>query len=214
MIDPFKISVIIPTYNAGDYLSDALDSIQRQAVVPLETIVIDDGSTDDTGQVVRQYPNVRYLYQSNEGPSAARNRGIAMAKGNLLAFCDADDWWVDDKLSLQVNRMKVHPTAQIVLGHLQREWPDGRRAEPELIFSFECSLIKREVFDQVGLLDETIRFHEDWDWFLRVKEAGVRVNIQPDVVAFYRQHDRNTSKQESSLNHNVARLIKRARDRR
>ena len=90
------ISVVIPTYNSARYLADSIDSVLNQTLTPLEVIVVDDGSTDETSHVVRRYQDrgpIRYFYQDNSGPSTARNRGIAESRGDLIAFLDADDIW-------------------------------------------------------------------------------------------------------------------------
>jgi glycosyltransferase involved in cell wall biosynthesis len=113
------VSVIIPAYNAERYLIEALDSVRAQGHRPLEVIMVDDGSTDGTAGVVAQYPDVRYVYQANRGPAAARNAGLRLAQGDLIAFLDADDVWSDDKLAVQLTLLSARAESQIVLGRLQ-----------------------------------------------------------------------------------------------
>ncbi len=110
------ISVIIPTYNAGHFLSDAIASVRLQAYEPLETIVVDDGSTDDTRSLMAEWPEVRYLHQPNQGASAARNAGIAAATSDLLAFLDVDDLWTPDHLRLLLPHLIADPELQFVWG--------------------------------------------------------------------------------------------------
>src|SRR3954453_22774254 len=93
-----KVSVIVPVYNGAAYLPEAIGSALAQTVRPLEIVVVDDGSTDDSGRIAQQYELVRYVWQANAGISAARNRGIEAAQGDVLALLDADDVWLPDKL--------------------------------------------------------------------------------------------------------------------
>src|SRR5579863_4931679 len=101
------VSVVIPTYNYARFLGQAIDSVLAQTCPVKEIIVVDDGSTDDTFNVLARYgPAVRALKQKNCGPAAARNRGVGIAGGDLIAFLDADDFWMPDKLAKQVRRLK------------------------------------------------------------------------------------------------------------
>ena len=114
------VSVITPVYNGARHLVDAVTSIERQDYEPLEIIVVDDGSTDETPDVIAELGDrVRAFRQDNAGPAAARNRGLAEARGELLAFCDADDTWPDGKLDLQVGRLQQDPELDVVLGRVQ-----------------------------------------------------------------------------------------------
>src|SRR5712692_8045370 len=118
--DPFFVSVIVPVYNGEAFLAEAVDSIQRQAYQPLETIIVDDGSTDGTAGIAARFKdNVRYVYQSNNGPPAARNKGLKMARGNVIGFLDADDLWSENKLELQLAYLAEDSSVEIVLGHTQ-----------------------------------------------------------------------------------------------
>ena len=93
------VSVIIPTYNSAGYIEEALESVFEQTLQDFEIIVVDDGSTDGTGEVLRKYGDrIRYIYQENNGPASARNGGIRVARGEYIAFLDADDLWVSTKL--------------------------------------------------------------------------------------------------------------------
>ena len=106
----YSISVVIPAYNAGKHIARAIDSVLAQTQPPCEIIVVDDGSTDDTAQVVASYrPKVTYIYQDNAGASVARNTGIQAAAGQWIAFLDADDEWLADKLKLQIEHLKRNP---------------------------------------------------------------------------------------------------------
>jgi len=104
-----KVSVVIPTYNCAQYIAEAIESVLNQTYKDFEIIVIDDGSTDNTQEIIKPYLNkIKYIYQQNSGPSAARNRGIKEANGEYIAFLDADDIWLPQKLELQIKFMETY----------------------------------------------------------------------------------------------------------
>ncbi len=111
------VSVIVPVYNGERYLTKTIQSVLTQDYQPIEIIVVDDGSTDRTAEIVRAQPNIHYIYQNNRGVSAARNTGIAAAQGEFLAFLDADDMWVPQKLSVQVSYLTQHPDVGFVYAY-------------------------------------------------------------------------------------------------
>jgi glycosyltransferase involved in cell wall biosynthesis len=179
------VSVIIPAFNRGWCLREAVDSVLAQEFTDFELIVVDDGSTDGTAELLEAYrPKVRLLRQANRGVSAARNRGIAAARGELIAFLDSDDLWLPKKLSTQVEFFRVHPDALIV--QTEECWVrKGRRVNPGkrhrklsgMIFepsldlclvSPSAVMVRRELFDRVGLFDEGLPACEDYDLWLRV----------------------------------------------
>ncbi len=178
------VSVIIPTYNRGWCLNEALDSVLSQTYERYELIVVDDGSTDDTGKRLSQYKNITVVNQVNQGVSAARNRGIASSRGDLIAFLDSDDTWLPEKLSVQVNFFMRHPeteicqTQEIWIRHGKRVNPGLRHEKISGLF-FERSLalclvspsavmIRKELLESVGLFDETLPACEDYDLWLRI----------------------------------------------
>lgn len=179
------VSVIIPTYNRGWVLREAIDSVLAQDFKDFELIVVDDGSTDNTGEIIDSYDqDLIVLRQSNKGVSAARNRGIAAAAGRLVAFLDSDDLWLPRKLSSQVDFFNSNPAA--LINQTEEIWiRNGVRVNPKIRhhkFSgmiFEQSLglclvspsavmIKRSLFDEVGLFDEDLPACEDYDLWLRI----------------------------------------------
>jgi glycosyltransferase involved in cell wall biosynthesis len=192
------ISVIVPVYNGERYLADAIASVWRQTSASLELIIVDDGSTDGTAALVRDLgPKVRVARQINQGPAVARNHGLELATGDLIAFIDADDLWPDDKLRLQLPILLADPAVQMVLGKVQRLWSmedsaGNRRFElrtppwGELLLG--CGLFRRAVFARIGPFDPTLRTGEDTDWFLRAREVGVATAMLEQVTLFYRRH--------------------------
>jgi len=201
-ISPESISVVIPAFNAARFLADAVDSVRRQRPVPIEIIIVDDGSTDETPAVVaRLGPPVRGLRQVNRGPAAARNAGFALARGQAIAFLDADDWWTADALEVLHAALITDPELDAAIGLTQvMTVPDGAegisRAVPSgragLITTLGSTLIRRRALGRVGLFDETLPYgEEDVDWFLRAREAGARFATLSQVTLNYRRHDRN-----------------------
>ena len=223
MSGAFSISAIIPVYNGEVFLADAISSIIRQRYKPLEIIVVDDGSTDNTASVAKQFSEVTYIHQENKGAPAARNRGLQMARGDLIGFLDADDLWSDDKLTLQTAWFGKKPSTEIVVGYTQRmvliskengEMEFRNYKEPVLGMDFVASLIRRSVFDKVGLIDESFLQCDDWDWLMRAKEMGITMLVHKEVSRFYRRHDDNMTNEAPTGNHYQMLMLKRSLERR
>ena len=179
-----KVSVIIPTYNRGPLLEKAVHSVFAQSYDDYEIIVIDDGSSDDTKTRMAKYNSrVRYVYQDNRGPAAARNRGIREAQYSFLAFLDSDDWFASGKLEIQLTRMQEEP--HYLISHTDEIWyrrgkllnqkkrhhkPGGyifARCLELCTVSMSTVMVRRELFDSIGLFDETLPCCEDYDFWLR-----------------------------------------------
>jgi len=179
------VSVIIPTYNRGWVVQEAIDSVLDQDFSDYELIVVDDGSNDNTREILGVYGKaITVLQQSNRGVSAARNRGIAEAAGRLIAFLDSDDLWLPRKLSTQVKFFEEN--ADAVINQTQEIWiRNGLRVNPKkrhhkfsgMIFERSLALclvspsavmIKKSLFDAVGVFDERLPACEDYDLWLRV----------------------------------------------
>jgi glycosyltransferase involved in cell wall biosynthesis len=180
-----KVSVIIPTYNRGWILREAIDSVLAQDYTDYELIVVDDGSTDDTRKILDSYGrDIIVLQQPNKGVSAARNRGIAESRAQLVALLDSDDIWLPQKLTRQVAFFKSNPDALIC--QTEETWVrNGVRVNPKkrhhkfsgMIFEPSLALclvspsavmIRKTLFDTVGLFDESLPACEDYDLWLRV----------------------------------------------
>lgn len=219
----FFVSVIIPVYNGEAFLADAISSILRQNYEPMEIIVVDDGSTDGSAAIAKSFPKLVYLYQENQGHQVARNRGFQMARGDMISSLDADDLWSDDKLKLQLSCFQKNPWAEIVIGYTQRmqliNVKEGKHEfrnyeDPVLAMSFWASLMRKSVFDKVGLIDETFQKCDDWDWFMRAKELNIPMVVHKEVISFYRRHDDNMTNQVEAGNHYTMMMLKRSLDRR
>lgn len=218
------VSVIIPVYNGDRFLLEAVRNVQAQGDVVSEIIVIDDGSTDDTPAILEGLGNqVRAVRQPNSGPSAARNLGLKLSQGNVVAFHDVDDLWEHGAMKALLDGFDAHPDADIVQGLIQRmELQRGRdgnglefqaSGEPYQFINLGSALIRREVFHRVGLLDETLRENEDTDWFLRAWEQNVLKIVLPRVVLYYRIHDRNLVHSQRLVAGGMPHMLKRHIDR-
>lgn len=219
-----EISVIVPVYNAEAYIAEALDSILGQTHPPREIIVIDDGSTDGTQEVVSQYRNaVICLRQENRGPAAARNTGLERATGRLIAFLDADDLWPPDALAESSRVLQENPEIGVVLGRtrfLRRvDRPDaGAQWQDSLVARFYpqlgSALFRRAVFDEVGAFDAHLAYSEDIDWFIRARERGVHIHATERISLIHRLHSGNMTGAVNPADFRLAAVLKRSLDRR
>jgi glycosyltransferase involved in cell wall biosynthesis len=217
------LSVVLPVYNCARYLAEAVASVRAQRYEPLEVIVVDDGSTDDTGRVAQSLgSDVRYVRQENQGPAAARNRALGLARGELIAFIDADDLWPAGRLEVLLEALGSEPGLDLVLGEVEREilrrTPEGERFEPwekpQLCLHLGAALFRRSAFDKVGLLDTSLLTSDDMDWFLRAREAGLEIRTLPRVVYTYRLHDTNLTRDHEKNARLMLAALKRSLDRR
>lgn len=179
-----KVSIIIPTFNRRDYITTALDSVLAQSYKDYEIIIIDDGSSDDTKEVLKPYQNnIRYFYQDNRGIPATRNKGIREAQGDYIAFLDSDDYWLPEKLKRQIECFKQNPHHGMVATRCSSITPDGRFRKKNrpgksgwvLTDLFKANfirtssaMIKKECFEKVGLFDESLPECEEYDLWLRI----------------------------------------------
>lgn len=224
------VSVIIPVYNGEKYLAEAIESVLAQAHRPIEIIVVDDGSSDHSADVARSFPEtVRYYYQNNSGSAAARNKGVQEARGSLLAFVDADDLWVKEKLSLQMPMLEADPAPDMVFGHVSQFFsPDLDQAVRKKVVCPEGKmpgyhvgtlLIRRETFLQVGLFNPALQCGEFLDWSFRAKEKGLKELMLPEVLMKRRIHSSNmgivkSNTRTDNSHADYVRILKASLDRR
>jgi len=199
------ISCIVPVYNGERYLREALDSILAQTYPVLEIIVVDDGSSDGTADVVRSYSDsVRYLWQPRNGPAAARNLGSGAVQGEFVAFLDADDRWHPEKLMRQMARFQARVELSISVAHIQNFWtPElvermqsqkpGRLA-PLPGYVTQTLLTRRATFEAVGPFDAKFQHAGELDWFLRAIAQGEVIELLADVLVYRRLHRHNYSR--------------------
>ena len=222
------ISVVIPVYNGESFLADAIESIIAQQASVAEIIVIDDGSTDDSAGIARQYAAVNYIYQDNAGAAAARNHGATLATGDFLAFLDADDVWMPDKLTRQLAAFATDSDLDVVFGHARqvqiikpgKSGDSGDLTSKNLQYEVlparlpSAMLIRRDAFQRVGAYDKQWRLGEVVDWYNRAVEAGLKMHMLPEILYERRLHDDNLGKREQQFRSDYLAVVKAALDRR
>jgi glycosyltransferase involved in cell wall biosynthesis len=201
-----QVTVVVPSYNMGHYLPQAVQSALAQSYPNLEVLIVDDGSTDDTLQVVRLWdsdPRVRVHRQSNSGLSAARNAGIAHSSAPFIALLDADDVWLPQKLALQMPLFRDRPEVGVVYSafermdverrplpttvpSMHRGWVSGRLLIENFVPA-STAVVRRVCFERQGLFDVTLRTGEDYDMWLRLS-AHWQFDFVPTSTMGYRTH--------------------------
>jgi glycosyltransferase involved in cell wall biosynthesis len=223
--DPQRVSVIIPCHNGERYVAETLGSVLRQRCPGIEIIVVDDGSTDRTRDVVEAMaPAVHYLRQPHGGVARARNGGVAQATGSVLAFLDADDLWPDGALRALLGPLERDAGLGMVVGHMEQfvspELPEEARHQfrfsPEPVPARMCGsvLVRRAVFDAVGGFSTQLESGEFMDWILRAEALGVRSVTVPQVVLRRRLHRLNHGVVRRDARQDYVRVVKAALDRR
>jgi len=216
-----KVSVVIPTYNNASLLPETLDGVMRQSFRDFELIVVDDGSTDDTAQVVRSYERqVDYWYQDNLGPAAARNKGVSLARGEYIAFCDHDDVWNERHLEVLSHCFSSHPASALAFDnaeyfgeseseprlHLKQQviqlFLKGRVTPEVLLWHYPIAtmsvvMFKKALFAQLGGLNERIIALDDLHFYLRL---AVREEIRyVDYVGCQKRVTKNNLSQQVNI---------------
>jgi glycosyltransferase involved in cell wall biosynthesis len=214
-------TIVIAAYNAEPFLGKAIESSLAQDYRPVEVVVVDDGSTDGTGDVARSYPQVRYVHQENQGPSAARNRGLEEAAGEFVAFLDADDEALPAKMTLQVGYLLDHPEVGCTLGRQEVAFEGG--GAPEWVghdpvygdfagIPLMSLVARRTTLLDLGGFDPELRVAEDRDLLVRMRERGICVEVVPEVVLRRLFHGENLSFERTGP-HPILRSLKAKLDR-
>lgn len=210
-----KLSVIVPTFNRAEVIERCLRSIFAQnlpfSASQMEVVLVDDGSTDDTADLVKSaYPQVNYVYQSNQGVSAARNAGIAVAQGDWIALLDSDDEWLPHKLAVQLDlveksELKICHTEEIWIRkgvrvnqmdkHKKRGGWIFEHCLPLCAMSPSSILIHRSVFEQVGVFNESLPACEDYDLWLRIAACYEVAFVEQACINKYGGHEDQLSRQ-------------------
>lgn len=209
---PYSVSVVIPAYNVGEYIARTLDSVLNQTHPADEIIIVDDGSTDNTAEVVRSYGSkVKFIQQGNAGASAARNAGVKAARSEWIAFLDGDDEWLVDKLELQMALLERNPDLVWTTGNFHRCLCKENRCKPDISPNKAARLmqgknylnnyftgymkglggwtgtmvIKRSVLEQAGLFREGQWRANDLDMWWRIAHRWPRIGYVPEPLAIY-----------------------------
>lgn len=207
-----KVSVVIPAFNSAAYIRETINSVLNQSFKDLEVVVVDDGSKDNTGELLKDYHSkVRYILKENGGPASARNLGIKEAKGEFIAFLDADDLWMSDKLEKQLERFdgediglvfssvqKMDKDNHDLPDYVNRERFEGHIFEKLFNKNFvptSTVLVRKSCFEEFGVFDEDPELIsvEDYDMWLRIASKYKLAHVDEKLVR-YRVHENNISK--------------------
>jgi len=220
-----RVSVVIPCFNHGRFLADAIGSVLAQTLKPHEIIVVDDGSADETPGVAQSFAGVRYVRQENRGLAAARNTGLRNSSGEFIAFLDADDRFLPAALEAGASALEAHPECAFVYGGYRFLDEDGmRRPAPQreeigsdayaallrtnVIAMHATVMYRRDVLDDAGGFDESLRACEDYELYLRLTRER-KVNEHQAVVAEYRKHGGNMSGDPSMIARVAAEVLRK-----
>jgi glycosyltransferase involved in cell wall biosynthesis len=207
----YQVSCIIPAYNCERFLAEAVESILAQSYPVHEVIIVDDGSTDGTGALAEELMaqnkgRIQVLSQKNQGTGSARNAGMRVASGHMITFLDADDLWYSEKTARQIERFWARPELGISVTHIQNFWMDEvaeerkqyrneGRAQPLPGYVMPTAMVRRSVFEQIGLLNATLRHSDSAEWFMRAKKAKIIDELIGDVLVSRRLHLHNSTRQ-------------------
>lgn len=217
------VSVIIPVYNGARHLRAALESVFAQTYRPIEVIVVDDGSADDSGVIAQSFPEVRYIRQANQGVAAARNNAIAVAGGEFFAFLDQDDVWTPEKLRLQIGHLLSNPDLGYTL--TQQKFfiePGGKLPawfRKELFDSVHTGwvlgtlVVRRTTFEKIGNFATGYSAANDSDWFFRAKAAEIPMAVVPELLLLKRIHEANESARAKEVLSELRKVVKSSLDR-
>jgi glycosyltransferase involved in cell wall biosynthesis len=209
------VSVVIPVYNGERYVRECMDNVFRQTHRPLEVIVVDDGSTDGTGEILNRYPlPIRVVRTEHRNLPSARNRGIESASGEFIAFLDVDDLWLAEKIEKQVVVFQRRPEIGLACTDVEKFPASGRRRSKERLqlgrklnrseafpllirrnfITPSSVMIRRSVSASFGAFDESLNSCEDWEYWLRLAARGVRMAFLDEPLVLYRAHEANMSR--------------------
>lgn len=219
------VTVVIPAHNSRRYIAAALDSVLAQKYRPLEILVVNDGSTDETAQIVQGYaPEVRVIQQEQRGHPAARNTGIRAATGGFIGFLDHDDLWNPNKLEIQIACFECRPELDLVFGHMQNFFtPELAQAERERLavplkplpgLLQGAMLARRRSFDRVGLFSEEHSIGDFLDWYGRAMAVGMNCEMLPETLVYRRIHADNFQRTHRHQQREYLRAVKGLLDRR
>lgn len=218
-----KISIIIPFYNGANFLHEAITSVLNQKNQNLEIILVDDGSTDSSLDVIREFndPRIQVVQQANAGAAEARNNGVRHANGAFISFLDADDLWAADKLTLQIAAFMKNPSTHMVFGQVKEFYDSSipsqqthQRTEKIFVgYSPIALLISKKDFLAVGEFQSKWKVAEFIDWYDRAKHLGFKEVVLPNIVAMRRIHAGNLNRLQRPDAKQYVAVLKEALDR-
>jgi len=195
------VTILMPAYNREKYIREALSSIFEDTYSPKEVIVVDDGSTDGTAAITRDFPAVHYIYQEHQGVSVARNHALGVATGEYVTFLDSDDIWIPGRLAMTIGLFEQDPQVDYLLCMQETFLEKGAVKPPGLLQSrldfphesIGTSVLtaKRSCFTRIGNFNPTFSRGEDLDWLARAAKAGLIMKRIPETLVRVRIHDQN-----------------------
>ena len=222
-----QVSVIIPTYNSAQYLTAAIESVLQQTFKDFEVLVIDDGSTDNTSEIIKEFgDSVRYIYQENQGVSVARNTGIKNSKVKYVAFLDADDVWMPTKLEKQITAIKENPTSKAcyteyisVSSDMKPQELRRMRCEDDILSNLllrgnvigppSSVLVERELIEELGGFDSNLSLSADWEMWIRLASVTEWTFVK-EPLFMYRQHSLSMGRNTKLLEEDTVRLLEKS----
>jgi glycosyltransferase involved in cell wall biosynthesis len=192
-----SVGVVMPVRNGARTLSAAIESVSRQEPPPGDIVVVDGSSDDGSAAIAATFAGVRVIEQKGRGLAAARNQGICEAVGDVIAFCDADDWWTAGALATRLEHLAAEPSCGAVIGQLQRTVAVGSMLTPqqasrlgriEAAYTPGGLMVRRSAFEAVGPFDETLAIGTDSDWFVRLVQSAIRLDVLPETVLMKSVH--------------------------
>ena len=232
---PALVSIVMPVHNGARYLRDAIESALAQDYTARELVIVDDGSTDETPSILESFGSrIVHVRQANAGAAAARNAAIERARGELIAFLDADDLWLPHKLRTQVQYLQQHPEIDLVASHWRVQVDDqpvmgighsdesasstgGPAVASEWIYNellMDCVVhtttvvMRRRLVDRIGVFDLALRRGQDYDYWLRASRV-TPIHRLPEALSVYRLHETNSTWRPQPINY-AATILERA----
>ena len=223
-MDTPLVSIILAVKNGERFISEAINSLLAQTYHSYEIIVVDGQSEDRTAEIVKTFPQIRYVFQGDYGLANGRNLGVKVAQGQLIAFLDHDDIWLNSKLQMQVKYLMEHPNIKYVISKVQFFSEPGFSPRPGFrAQSFDSSqtaytpsalLAYKNVFEQVGNFNPVFKVACDIDWFTRAQDNKIPMAIIPSVLLRKRIHSINLSSNVEINRRELMQVIKQSLDRR
>ena len=206
MTDDPSVTVVVPVHDGARFLADALDSVRVQACPAVQSLVVDDGSRDDSAVIAREL-GARVIVSEHRGIAHARNLGVAAAEGELVAFLDADDVWTDDSLAPRISYLDARDDVDYVFGHMvdfvdpvdpPPPWLPRARV-PERVGIMSTFVLRRDVLARTGPFDEALVIGEDIEWVARATDGGAHGACLDGVFARHRLHGASATARNAGL---------------
>ncbi|SFV26164.1 glycosyltransferase family 2 protein [Hyphomicrobium facile] len=220
------VSIIIPVFNGERHLGEALASLEEEPGFQLDIVIVDDGSTDRSLDIVseisRRDQRLRIIRGPHRGVAAARNVGVQAAEGEFVTFLDCDDVCPRGRIARQLGKLLANPEVAYVVGQTllfeqlddaQCPWP-GSRSVSMLLPTLHCALFRRGVFSQFGLFDEELAFSEDLDFFFRLAEHDKQALVEAEIASLYRRHDGNMTRNGRAIRTSTLQVLNKSIARR